>query len=236
MMTKNSENRIQLIDALRGFCLILMLAYHFAYDLVAFGFIPHWVLYNPLLNFLQPFVAGIFILLAGVSSCFSRSNIRRGLIALLAAVAVSAVTYYAGAFVRFGILHFLGSAMVIYGLSWKLWDKIPDKLAAVLYIVLFAAFYVITRRDYEGATYLFWLGFTDPSFSSADYFPILPWIFIFLLGTLAGKAVRDRRLPERFYTIKIPFLPVVGRYSLVIYLAHQPLLYGFTLLLSHLLT
>jgi len=72
-----------------------------------------------------------------------------------------------------------------------------------------------------------WLfGWVQPGFYSADYFPLFPWLFVFLLGTWAGAYVVEGRLPERFYTWTVPFFPEVGRRSFLIYLLHQPVLYG----------
>lgn len=77
-----------------------------------------------------------------------------------------------------------------------------------------------------------WLfGFTTPDFASADYFPLLPWFFVFLLGTWAGRYVKAGRLPQWFYTTKAPRLALVGRHALLLYVLHQPLLYALTMLL-----
>jgi uncharacterized membrane protein len=75
-------------------------------------------------------------------------------------------------------------------------------------------------------------GFKYDGFFSADYFPILPWIFVFLLGTWAGKYVAEYRLPDRFYTLSVPVLPAIGRKAFIIYLVHQPVLYGLVLLVQ----
>lgn len=227
------KNRIEALDAVRGICIILMVVYHGAFDLIEFGFLDARLIYNGLVIFLQFVFSSMFILISGISSNFSHSNVKRGFIALGAAVLVSAATYFAGALVRFGILHFLGCAMVFYGLTSRFWDRIPRYVAPILYIALFALFWKLTQGRFD-LPYLGWLGFPAKDYSSADYYPILPWIFMFLLGTWLGKPVKQRRLPERFYTVRIPVLPVIGRWSLVIYLVHQPVMYGLVTLLSKL--
>lgn len=225
--------RIQSIDALRGLCILLMVAYHFFYDLVYFLGAPSWIFGNPVFDVLQPFVAGIFITLAGVSSRFSRSNVKRGIKCLIVALAVTAVTLLMGSPVYFGILHFMGVAMILYGLTEKIWDKIPRRTALVLYLALTVATGVLRgvlnpiRQD---GLWIF--GFYTQSFSSSDYFPILPWIFVFLFGTWLGVLIREEKLPKKFYTINPPFFPAVGRHTLLIYVLHQPVLYGVTLLLQ----
>ena len=116
-----AQERIQSMDALRGLCVLLMIAYHFGYDLVLVGILPRWVLFNPLLNALEPFFAGIFILLCGVSCRFSHSNLRRGALLSGVALLLTAVTWCLEHLLRmgsvtvwFGILHFLGIAILFY--------------------------------------------------------------------------------------------------------------------------
>jgi len=70
------------------------------------------------------------------------------------------------------------------------------------------------------------LGWSQPGFVSYDYWPILPWMFVFMFGTWAGQYIRDGKFPNRFYEMKVPFFPIVGRNALLIYVLHQPVLYG----------
>lgn len=79
--------------------------------------------------------------------------------------------------------------------------------------------------------WLWMFGWIYEGFVSTDYFPLLPWIFVFLLGTWAGKYIKEGRLPRWFYEAKCPPLAGVGRHSLLIYMLHQPVLYGFTMVL-----
>ena len=75
-MSEAKPGRIQSIDALRGLCVLLMCIHHFLFDLAAFLGAPWWLYENPAFSVFQFMVAGCFILLSGVSSRFSRSNIR----------------------------------------------------------------------------------------------------------------------------------------------------------------
>lgn len=227
------QDRIQSIDALRGFCLILMVAYHFFYDLVNFLEVPGWILSNPVFDVLQPFFAGVFIALSGISSRFSRSNTKRGIEVLAVSLVVTAVTSLMGSPVIFGILHLLGFCMVFYGLTNRLWDKLPEKAAPFIYIALIAASAALRGILNPVKTGGLWIvGFYRPGFYSSDYFPVLPWVFVFLLGTWLGKLVTDRKLPDWVYTVKPPVFPAIGRKSLLIYVLHQPVLYGITMLIK----
>ena len=83
-----------------------------------------------------------------------------------------------------------------------------------------------TARAAVSVTWLYPLGLTAPGFHSADYFPLLPWFFLFLIGTVFGGwclAHRDNRI----LTAPLPGpLTWPGQHSLLIYVLHQPVLYG----------
>lgn len=218
------------MDAARGLSLILMVFYHFFYDLVAFAGAPRWIFHNVVFDPLQYFFAGLFILISGISSNYSHSNVLRGLKVLGIALGITLVTYIMDMPILFGILHFLGVCMLFYGLTQKLWEKLPKWLLPALCL----AGIMLTARFANGCPtdkpYLWMFGLITPEFESADYFPLLPWVFVFMLGTWAGRYVREGRLPEWFYETKVPFFPAVGRRSLLIYVVHQPVLYGLTML------
>ena len=55
LIVKDSPNRIQIIDGLRGLSILLMVAYHFGYDLVIFVGVSPQLIHNPVLDVLQSF-------------------------------------------------------------------------------------------------------------------------------------------------------------------------------------
>ena len=221
-------------DVLRGLSIFLMVAYHFGFDLVSYGLLPRQVLFNPLLNGLQVFFASVFVAISGASSTFSHNNVRRGIKLLLCALVVSLATYVAmpSEFIRFGILHFLGCAALLYALLRPLLEKVP--LHPLACLLLFFLFRWLLSPTYD-IPYLWWLGIRQPSFSSGDYFPLLPWFFMYLFGVWLGRAAAAEKLPAWFYRLRCPFLEKVGSHTLWIYLLHQPVCLGLTLLLVRLL-
>ncbi|MCL2365757.1 MAG: DUF1624 domain-containing protein [Oscillospiraceae bacterium] len=230
-----TNNRIDIIDALRGFSVVLMVAHHLLYNLVAFLGAPGWMFSNPVFDILQPFFAGLFIFLSGISSRFSRSNIKRGLIALGLSAVITAATAFMGMPIWWGVLHLLGFSMLFFGLTHRLWDLIPNKISPFIWITLIIAGAVLTNHITIICPHpwlrplISVLGWRQIGFVSYDYFPIIPWLFVFLLGTCAGIYVRDRALPEWFYEYKVPLFPKIGRHALLIYIIHQPILYGLVI-------
>lgn len=83
--------------------------------------------------------------------------------------------------------------------------------------------------------FLFPLGIHPRFFSSADYYPLLPWIFIFGLGCFLGGYFYNGEAPDFCYRPHCPPLARVGRHALLIYLLHQPVAYGITWAIAKLL-
>jgi len=103
-----------------------------------------------------------------------------------------------------------------------------------LYLALFFLTQYWTNHTPVGVGFLFLLGFLTMSFTSADYFPILPWFFLFLLGSwMGGFLVEWRRTRQwKVFDVSVPrALTWPGRHSLLIYMLHQPILYGLVWLI-----
>lgn len=223
--------RFPLLDAWRSLALVLMVFYHFLYDLYVFGVLSRETMFCAPLNVLERFICCSFILLSGASARFSRSNLRRGLVVLLAALAVEAAAALVGQTIRFGVLMLLGSSMVLYHLVGRYLEKLPGAALAAGSLALFLLTWRWTRSVRVTVSWLYPLGFMGPGFYSADYFPLLPWAFLFFAGAAFGGWCLDHR-DSRALTAPLPG-PVTwpGRHSLPIYLVHQPVLYGLCYLL-----
>lgn len=121
-------DRVCLLDELRGLAVLLMIFYHGAYDAVyIFRFTGSGWFTSAPMDFLQRYIAVSFILIAGIMGRYSRSNFRRGVKTFLCGLLVTAVTLLVMPSERilFGILHFLGAAMMLLGLCEPLLRKIP---------------------------------------------------------------------------------------------------------------
>ena len=223
----SDRRRIALIDGWRGTALYLMLLYHLLFDFYMFGWMSWEQIMSWPLVLLEKYIAYSFILCAGISSTMTRSNVRRGLITLAAAVLVSAVSFLVNAPILFGVLHFLGFAMLLYAAAGKWVRMVPERAAPFLWLALFVVFHILTERTFVNVKWLFWLGFRYDGFVSYDHFPILPYIFLFFLGSWMGQMIQERREALPLLERSAPrWLTWPGSHTLVIYLLHQPVLFG----------
>lgn len=245
-----SKSRIHMLDELRGLCVVLMVFYHAFYT---FGYMFSFTPAKQLMQFfspVEPLFAGIFIWLCGFSCRLSRNNLKRG--GLLAAVAVG-MSLFLFLFMRdqmiwFGILHCLAVCILLFTALKKPLDRLSPLVGLVLSAVLFLLTYNVPYYEgryfgiepfawYYPASWMrhewlmpFGIGYTFAS----DYFPLLPWVFCFLAGTFVGRW--KSKLPAFVKNPHCPPLAFVGRHSLLIYLAHQPVIYAVAWLLSMLLS
>ena len=236
------------MDEVRGLDILLMVAYHTFY-MAGWVFDLEWGR-SLFLFFLPvaPFFAGVFIFICGVSCRLSHSKWKRGGLLALLAAAVSLVMWLAdvtnilpGETIWFGILHFLAAAILLFALLRPLLDKIPPWAGILACVVLFVLTYHIPAKDgsYFGLpglfqwelpsslvqnTFLYPLGIGYVV--SSDYFPLLPWIFCFLAGAFIGVWARQQRFPDWMYRRRVPFFSFVGKHTLLIYIAHQPIAYA----------
>ena len=215
------ENRIPELDFFRGFCILAMIAVHFIYDLTEiYRIFPS---YPSAVLFLKNWGAVAFFLLSGICATLGRSSLRRGLAVLSCGALVSAVTVAAGSPVRFGVLHCLGSCMLL----WVWFRKLPQTALLCLALASIATGAVFERFPVS-VPFLYPLGLISSDFSSADFFPLFPYFGFFLAGACLG---------HRFYTARRSLLPRLsftgnasrvfqfcGRHSLLLYLLHQPVL------------
>ncbi len=225
------KNRIWELDALRGACILGMLAVHFLFDATELYGLLDWELPRWLL-LVQDWGGVLFLLISGICVTLGSRCVRRGFLVFscgMLCTAVTACLYFwgladKGILIYFGILHCLGVCMVL----WKPLEKLPLWALALLGAGLACAGLYLDRFVRIGFDWLCPLGLRSNRFTTADYFPMLPNLGFFLLGTVLGRTLyRQKRsvLPGIDPNLlPIRFLSLCGRHSLVIYLVHQPVL------------
>ena len=239
-----SGKRYVMLDILRGLTLISMIAYHTTWDMAyLFDIKGNWAWFESDLAFVwQQSICWSFILLSGFCWSFGKKKWKRGLLVFFAGVITSIVTliFMPDDRILFGVLTFLGSAML---LMIPL-DKVLRKCEPLLGALVCALLFFVTRNVNDGALgfgdihlvdlpyglYHGWLanyvGFTARGFFSADYFSLLPWLFLFLVGYFLHGLFRKKNWFGILEKGTCFPLEVLGKHSLLIYMLHQPLVYG----------
>lgn len=241
-MTNAIKERVWLLDEARGLAILLMVLYHAGYDLVAIFGVNIPFFFSPWMNLLRDLFAGLFVFISGCACRFSHNNLRRGLLCfgLGMAMTVATAVVMPAQLIRFGILHLLGSSMVLFALLRPLLDRVPVRVGLLCGLALFLLTFSLPSAHRFGlgplslplpdalysTGWLFWLGLPRADFTSADYFPLIPWLLLFLAGSYAGLPLAQRRAPAPFYRLHSRALSRVGRYTIWVYLLHQPVVYG----------
>jgi uncharacterized membrane protein len=225
--------RIWEIDFLRGLAVILMVCYHLLFDLGEFVGIKKFLGWSTNLSTVawvaaQYFFAGLFVVLSGTSSTLSRNNLRRGLRLLAVSLLVSAATYIfdASSAVYFGILQCLAVSMLVYGAAFEKARAAVCAAAGAAVIGLAAALPALGKALAVRSDWLMPFGLHSQSFSAFDYFPLIPWFGIFLVGAALGKTLYASKRSLLPWRLPTTFVNFAGRHSLLIYIIHQPVIMG----------
>ena len=250
-----SVARLEFLDEVRGFCLLVMMAYHLFFIM---GFLFDFDFGRQAHEFMRPFTpvfSTLFILIAGFCVRYSKDLSKRGLKLAIFALLISLFTIVLlprfgieDMIIWFGILHLLAIAKLLMAVWNKLFGKIPTLLGLPLSLLLFHFTSTVGERYFSffghlrlnlpaflyETNWLLPLGFHSESFTTWDYFPLLPFLFMFLFGVFLGRLASDK-LPKFCFRRMIVPLGWLGRHSLVVYLLHMPVFY-FAIYVFNLLT
>ncbi|MBS3773138.1 MAG: DUF1624 domain-containing protein [Candidatus Thermoplasmatota archaeon] len=226
------------IDATRAVAILMMVTFHVVYDLDHFGSADIGATSGFWRMFAQA-TASLFLLLVGVSLTLSHSRasrrlggktlplkyLKRGFRIFLYGMAITVVTwlFLPDGIILFGILHCIGLSII---LAYPLLGR--PRLALPFGLTCIAAGIVVNSVE-AGTNLLLWLGVRTGDMYMFDYFPLLPWLGVVLLGVFTGSMLypdgeRRFHLPDVTGWPMAGLLSWMGRHSLAIYLAHQPVL------------
>ena len=217
-----SNLRDSSLDLMRGVAIIMMVAFHFIYDLNSFGFtdIPlftHWAgtAWRILIVFLFLSAVGISLVIAHSKTLKLKKFIKRQIYLGIAALIVSAGTYvmFPDGWVYFGILHLIwvSSLIAIFFINLP---KTSLLIAAIILIssILGQPNFTILSNIFE--QYL--------PLSSVDYYPLFPWLSFVFIGIYLGHYPHYQKI----FTFRSNWLEVIGKHALIIYLTHQIVLFS----------
>ncbi|SDW34918.1 heparan-alpha-glucosaminide N-acetyltransferase [Methanohalophilus halophilus] len=231
------EQRFWEVDLLRGCAIVLMIIYHTFYDLDLLGNFSFAVNQGELW-IIGRSSAVLFIYTAGIALSLSYSRyrlkhpenrnpwqkyVKRGIRLFLWGGLITAVSWFAfpSMSIIFGILHFLGISIIF---AYPLIEKKHANLI-IAGVVIAIGFYLKTIRVPND--WFLWLGLHSTSFQTLDYFPLLPWFGLVLIGIATSNHLYpgyERRfsIPDMTELAPVRLLTAMGKRSLAMYLLHQP--------------
>ena len=231
--------RLNQLDIFRGYAIILMMFYHFCYDLNMFGYIHANPNKDTLWQISRYIIVTIFLLSMGMSlKLLHRDNIRwdkvkkRALILGGASIIVTISTYieFPRSWVYFGILHFgfVGSLLALLFLKNK-------KLTLfVALFFLFASFSDIFRLHY---LYVYLYQHNIIPRYTQDFLNMFPWFGVILIGIVSVQYdIHSKLFNLSIFKAKNNFnslLGFLGRHSLIVYLLHLPIIFGFFIIVRY---
>jgi len=236
---KKSQRFIEL-DILRGFAILFMIILHLFWDLDYFGILP----LNKNFYSFNIIVPVMFFLLVGICQAVNTNKyqdqpkkmyfrtIQRGLWVLNLGILFTLLTavFLPDRPILFGVLHCIGFCIILSAPLLRF--KAANIIFAALFIIigiLPGAFNAVENPN----IFQLAIGFHQSNIElhTIDYFPLLPWLGVCLLGITLGSILykdNKRRFPlpdlSKYKPTKI--FSWLGQHSLAIYLLHQPVIAG----------
>jgi len=220
--------RVPQIDLLRGVAVLMMVVFHLQWSLDYFG-VDAPAPFGGFWNLFQKATGGLFISLVGVSLVLSHSPsasagkyLSRGgrIFGYGLLVTLGSLVFKPEGFVFFGVLHFIGLAIVLafpfIRFTW---------LNLLLGIMLLGAGIQLQSMSFD-FPWLVWLGFRHPVYT-IDIYPLLPWIGVVFLGMFAGRIMVRGGRPDMTGAGRRRSRPLryLGRHALPAYFIHLPLVF-----------
>lgn len=243
------NRRILALDIARSIALAAMAIFHLTFDLMLFGHIPADTVYHGIWPWFARAIASSFLILAGISLWLAHGQqvqgqkaqgqqvqgrgirwpafLRRFALIAGAAALVSIATYFTmgAVWIRWGILHMIAAGSLI-GL---LFLRLPVIVTLTVAAMAFAAPHLWRAPVFDHPA-LVWLGLATTPIVTMDYEPVLPWLCPMLIGIALARLMARAGLWSNL-SIWTPgrlgrALAWPGQHSLVLYLVHQPVLFG----------
>tara|TARA_Y100000996_G_C22555387_1_gene655363 strand:+ start:3661 stop:4476 length:816 start_codon:yes stop_codon:yes gene_type:complete len=245
-LNDEKTKRIFEIDLFKGIAVILMIIFHipYLYTMMGYGYQP---IQDGILLYMARISEFIFITNVGVNLTLSRRKntkeqfikkqfLRVFKIVLLALFfTVSTYILFPAIYVKFGILHFIATAILL--LMWISKSIIYNCL--IILCVLYARFNkILIKNTLNLPRVLNFVFGLFPEYSSMDHFPLVPWLGIAAFGVIVGNILYkennkkiERRIKkmddlEQFSNSSVSkYLQYLGKYSFPIYAIHFVILY-----------
>lgn len=226
MASKRYNMRYRELDFIRGFAIILMIVFHISFDLNNFHFIDINIYHSKDWFHFRMVIVTLFILGVGISlslahqSDINTHKVLKRFVVLASNVlliTVATMIVFPSSWIYFGVLHFITFASLVALLFLRL--EFLNLLIGGVIVVLFNLKLINMHWLFEFLQPILHL-----PLHTEDLVPLTPWFGVVLIGIFIGK--------KRLFLFSLPengvtnFIGILGKHSLLIYMAHQPLFFG----------
>ncbi len=234
--------RLYTLDMIRGLSVIAMIIFHTLWDMIAFFGVSMPIYAANIQKGFGMAIGITFILVSGFSFGLGKRHFVRAVQVLCGGLCICAVTLVImpRAPIIFGVLSLIGSMMLIMIPLRRILEHINPYALFIICIFVFSCLtnlkvgrvgigslsFNVPKVLYSNI-FTTYLGFPEKGFSSADYYPLLPWMPLYIAGYALFLIFKRKNAFEILSKgIRIKPLEWVGRHSLIIYLVHQPIIYA----------
>ena len=233
------SQRLDTLDALRGFAVVWMTLFHFCFDLNQFGYTQQNFYTDTFWTGQRTVIVSLFLFCAGLGQAVAvqqgqslRRFWRRWLQVAGCAVLVTVGSYlmYPKSFIYFGVLHGIAVMLLVMRLSsgWGRWLWLAGGLVFAIKVIAPYTHETCRSIDFLNAPAFNWLGFIGRKPITEDHVPLVPWLGVMWWGMAAGQWLLARRPQWLGHQVPAAAAPLawLGRWSLSWYMLHQPVLIG----------
>ncbi len=238
--------RFDSVDALRGFAMVWMTAFHFCFDLNHFGYIHQNFFNDPFWTWQRTAILSLFLFTAGLGQAIAvhQGQSWKRFWGRWARVAACALLVSAGSYlmfpqtwIYFGVLHGMAVMLILVRLTagWGRWLWLVGGLCIAIGLIAQYSLYTGANAEFLNSRAMNWLGLITHKPRTEDYVPLLPWLGVMWWGLAAGQWLLARRavplsapwaFDHRLLGGPLRGLSLLGRWSLSYYMLHQPVLMG----------
>jgi len=225
--------RLIWLDSLRGIAIILMIIFHLTWDLVQFNYIELNIKSDFMLSF-RVVIVGLFLFSVGISlqisyKIFNKFKfIKRVALLSIYSLLISIGSYimYPNNWIYFGIIHMIliSTFISVWFVNRKYLALIGSFVVTIPYI-----FYNINFMFIKEFFSQFIIHLPRVSYDMAPLFPymgfVLFGIYVYNISKVQVFDIKKSKVTN--------ILSYLGKHSMIIYLIHQPILFGVFLSLAN---
>jgi uncharacterized membrane protein len=214
------------LDVLRGSAVVLMLLFHFGYDLAYFGYASfkttqdvEWILFRGLILSMFLISVGMSLYLVYRDEIRGEKLFKRTMKLFAVSVVISAGSYlvFPTQWIYFGVIHFIAVASVA-GVLFVARPNLALLLGSAIIISYVAGLFRL-----DGLLEFLSLYLPLPR-HTVDVVSFTPWFGVVLIGIFVmHNRLFGLRSSENHLTQSVSFL---GRHALAVYLLQQPVLFS----------